>query len=135
MEASSHSPVEVLALVWFWYQGSVFSLQTAVLLPSQSTSRSAFQNTAWVHFDALQTKETRYGRRIIYGGHVISLARAISFDGLENALWMLAWNGATHANPTFASDTLYAFTDVVEKVDLGRGDEAQAEGAGVASSP
>ncbi len=81
-----------------------------------------FQNTAWVHFDALQTKETRYGRRIIYGGHIISLARAISFDGLENALWMLAWNGATHANPTFAGDTLYAFTDVLERVDLGRDD-------------
>ena len=81
-----------------------------------------YQNTAKVHFDSrLAGREG--GRRIVYGGHVISIARALSFNGLENAVRILAWNGGTHANPTFAGDTLYAFTDVLEKKTLsGRND-------------
>jgi 2-methylfumaryl-CoA hydratase len=77
-----------------------------------------YQNTARIHFDAHLTKETRFGRRLIYGGHIISLARSLSFNGLENALGMLAWNGGTHANPTFAGDTIYAWSDVLEKDDV-----------------
>ena len=41
-----------------------------------------WQNTAKVHFDATARED---GRRLIYGGHVISLARALSFNGLANA--------------------------------------------------
>ena len=41
-----------------------------------------WQNTAKVHFDATRRED---GRRLIYGGHVISLARALSFNGLANA--------------------------------------------------
>jgi 2-methylfumaryl-CoA hydratase len=78
-----------------------------------------YQNTARIHFDAhLMRKDPRFGRRLVYGGHVISVARALSFNGLENALGMLAWNGGTHANPTFAGDTLYAWTDVLAKAEL-----------------
>ena len=44
-----------------------------------------YQNTARVHFNQLQQQSSRHGRRIVYGGHVISVAHALSFDGLENA--------------------------------------------------
>ena len=77
-----------------------------------------YQNTAKVHFDAHAAKNTRFGKRLIYGGHVISLARALSFNGLENALAILAFNAGAHANPTFAGDTLYAYTDVLERAEL-----------------
>jgi 2-methylfumaryl-CoA hydratase len=77
-----------------------------------------YQNTARVHFDAHAAQDTRFGRRLIYGGHIISLARALSFNGLENALGILAFNAGTHANPTFAGDTIYAWTDVLAKADL-----------------
>ena len=77
-----------------------------------------YQNTARVHFDGHFMKGSAAGRRLIYGGHVISIARAQSFSGLENALRILAWNGGTHANPTFAGDTLYAFTDVLAATAL-----------------
>ena len=77
-----------------------------------------YQNTAKVHFDAHAAKNTRFGKRLIYGGHIISLARALSFNGLENALAILAWNGGTHANPTFAGDTIYAWTDVLDKAEI-----------------
>ncbi len=81
-----------------------------------------YQNTARVHFNHHSQKDTRLGARIVYGGHIISLAHMLSYDGLENALRILAFNAGTHANPTVAGDTLYAFTDVVERLELGRDD-------------
>jgi 2-methylfumaryl-CoA hydratase len=77
-----------------------------------------YQNTAKVHFDAHAAKSTRFGKRLIYGGHVISLARALSFNGLENALGILAINAGAHANPTFAGDTIYAYTEVLDRAEL-----------------
>jgi 2-methylfumaryl-CoA hydratase len=81
-----------------------------------------YQNTARVHFNQLQQASSRQGRRIVYGGHVISALHALTFDGLENVLAMAAWNGGSHTNPTFAGDTLFAWTDVLERIDLGRED-------------
>lgn len=77
-----------------------------------------YQNTARIHFNQHQAASGRFGRRLMYGGHVISIARALSFNGLENGLQMLAWNGGSHSNPTFAGDTVYAWTDVLEKADV-----------------
>ena len=78
-----------------------------------------YQNTAKVHFDALAQKESRFGKRLIYGGVAISLARALAFNGLANAAYMLAINGGRHVNPLFAGDTLYAWSEVLAKEDLG----------------
>ncbi len=84
-----------------------------------TTATRLYQNTARVHFDAhAMSKDARFGKRLMYGGHVISIARALSFNGLENGLGMLAWNGGTHANPTFGGDTIYAWTDVLDRADL-----------------
>ena len=77
-----------------------------------------YQNTSKVHFDAVQMKDSRFGRRLMYGGHVISVARALSFNGLEQVLGILAWNGGAHANPTFAGDTIYAYSVILDKSDL-----------------
>jgi 2-methylfumaryl-CoA hydratase len=77
-----------------------------------------YQNTAKVHFDGLAAKGTRFGKRLMYGGHVISVARAASFNGMENALGILAWNGGAHANPTFAGDTVYAYSEILDKAEL-----------------
>lgn len=77
-----------------------------------------YQNTAKVHFDALMQKGSRFGRRLIYGGHIISLARAISFNGLANAFKVAAINGGRHVAPTFAGDTIYAWSEVIAKTEL-----------------
>jgi 2-methylfumaryl-CoA hydratase len=77
-----------------------------------------YQNTAKVHFDAFAAKSTRFGKRLIYGGHIISLARSLAFNGLENVLSILAWNSGAHANPTFAGDTLYAWSEVLDTAEL-----------------
>lgn len=79
-----------------------------------------YHNTAKVHFNEHAMKGSRFGRRLIYGGHVISVAYALAYNGLENMLGMAAWNGGVHANPTFAGDTIYAFTEVLERAELPR---------------
>jgi 2-methylfumaryl-CoA hydratase len=81
-----------------------------------------YQNNARVHFNEVLQKQSRLGTRIIYGGHIISTAHGIAFDGLENALRVLAFNAGAHANPTVAGDTLFAWTEVLERIDLGRDD-------------
>ncbi|MCU0671789.1 MAG: MaoC family dehydratase [Myxococcota bacterium] len=85
-----------------------------------------YQNTAKVHFDAHAMKDSRFGKRLIYGGHVISLCRALSFNGLENTLGVLAFNGGQHVSPTFAGDTLYAWTEVLDKQRIGGRDDVGA---------
>jgi 2-methylfumaryl-CoA hydratase len=79
-----------------------------------------YQNSARIHFNQHQAQAGRFGRRLMYGGHVISVARALSFNGLENALGILAFNGGAHANPTFAGDTIYAWSEILETADLAR---------------
>jgi 2-methylfumaryl-CoA hydratase len=79
-----------------------------------------YHNTAQVHFDARGMADSRFGRRIVYGGHVISVAMALARNGLETALKIAAWNGGAHVAPTFAGDTLRAFTEVVERAELPR---------------
>ncbi len=82
-----------------------------------------YQNTARVHFNLHQMAASRFGRRLVYGGHVISVAWALAMNGLENAVCMLAWNGGSHVNPSFAGDTLYAWSEVLDKAPLaGRSD-------------
>ena len=71
-----------------------------------------WQNTAKVHFDVNARPD---GRRLIYGGHVISMARALSFNGLANAQTLLAINGGAHANPAMAGDTIYAGSTILDK--------------------
>jgi 2-methylfumaryl-CoA hydratase len=73
-----------------------------------------YQNSARVHFDNLLT----CGKPLVYGGLPLSLGYAQSFNGLENRLGIAGVNGGVHANPVHAGDTLYSFTDVLEKAEL-----------------
>ena len=77
-----------------------------------------YQNNARLHFDDVMMKKTAFGRRLMYGGHIISLCRALSNDGLENALCIVAINGGTHCNPSFGDDTIYTWTEVLDKWDV-----------------
>ncbi len=77
-----------------------------------------YQNTARVHFNQFAEANGRFGRRLIYGGHVISLARAISFNGLSNAVTIAAINGGRHVNPLFAGDTVFAWSQVLDRQEV-----------------
>jgi 2-methylfumaryl-CoA hydratase len=77
-----------------------------------------FQNTARVHFNQHIEGKARFGRRLVYGGHIISIARSLSFNGLANAFHVLGLNGARHAAPSFAGDTIYAWSEITGKAEL-----------------
>jgi len=82
-----------------------------------------YQNTAKVHFNQWTEGQGRFGRRLIYGGHVISLARALSFNGLGNAFHVAAINGGRHVSPLFAGMTVFAWSEVLDTAELpGRDD-------------
>lgn len=82
-----------------------------------------YQNNAKVHFNQFSEAQGRFARRLVYGGHVISLARALSFNGLANAFHLAAINGGRHAAPLFAGLTVFAWSEVLGKAELpGRSD-------------
>ncbi len=73
-----------------------------------------WQNTAKVHFDRTARPD---GNRLIYGGHVISMARALSFNGLANAQMIVGLNAGSHVNPCHAGDTVRAWSEVLDKAE------------------
>lgn len=77
-----------------------------------------YQNTAKVHFDQHAAGSTRFARRLIYGGHVISLARGLSFNGLGNAFHIAGINAGRHVAPLFAGDTVYAWSEVLQTAEI-----------------
>ncbi|MDN8615645.1 MaoC family dehydratase [Variovorax ginsengisoli] len=74
-----------------------------------------YQNNSRPHFDELQMRSSPVGRRLVYGGHVISICRALAYDGLENVLSILSIDGGTHVAPCVAGDTLYAYSEVLDR--------------------
>ncbi len=78
-----------------------------------------YQNTARVHFNQFAEQGGRFGRRLVYGGHVISLARALSFNGLANAFHIAGINGGRHVAPLFAGGTVFAWSEIIEKAPHG----------------
>ena len=73
-----------------------------------------WQNTAKVHFDTTARPD---GSRLIYGGHVISMARTLSFNGLANAQMIVGLNGGAHANPCLSGMTIRAWSEVLDKAE------------------
>jgi 2-methylfumaryl-CoA hydratase len=70
-----------------------------------------WQNTAKVHFDITQRSDQT---RLVYGGHIISLARSLSFNGLANAQLIAAINSGSHVNPCKAGDTVTAWSEILD---------------------
>ena len=82
-----------------------------------------YQNTAKVHFNLHEQAQGQFKRRLVYGGVVISLARALAFNGLANAFHIAAINGGRHVAPCFGGDTVYAWSEVLETAEIpNRGD-------------
>jgi 2-methylfumaryl-CoA hydratase len=73
-----------------------------------------YQNTARIHFNQFAESKGRFGRRLIYGGHAISLARTLTFNGFANAFHVAAINGGRHVNPLFAGCTVFAWSQILE---------------------
>ncbi|MDZ4738191.1 MAG: MaoC family dehydratase [Rhodospirillaceae bacterium] len=85
-----------------------------------------YQNNARVHFNQHVEAGGRFGRRIVYGGHIISLARALSANGLAGAFRLAAINGGRHSNPSFAGDTIYAWSEILDRATIAGRDDLGA---------
>jgi 2-methylfumaryl-CoA hydratase len=77
-----------------------------------------YHNTARVHFNQFAEAGGRFGKRLVYGGHVISIARALSYNGLSSALALAAINGGRHVGPVFAGDTIFAWSEVLDAAPI-----------------
>jgi len=77
-----------------------------------------YQNTARIHFDHFTESKGRFGKRLIYGGHAISLGRSLSFNGLANAFHVAAINGGRHVSPLFAGLTVFAWSEILAVAPL-----------------
>ena len=80
-----------------------------------SLATRLYQNNARVHFDQHLMQTSQKGKRLVYGGHIISICRALSYNGFANAIWPIAINGGTHANPSFAGDTIFCQSEIIAK--------------------
>lgn len=90
-----------------------------------SLATRLYQNNARVHFDQHMMDDSKHGKRLVYGGHIISLCRALSYNGLGNSVWLSAIHGGSHCNPSFAGDTIYSQSTIKEISDVaGRDDLA-----------
>ncbi len=75
-------------------------------------------NLARAHTDA---EASAYGRRLVYGGHTISMAGAQITRALPNLVTLLAWRGCDHTAPVFEGDRLWTEFRVEDKVRVSRG--------------
>jgi acyl dehydratase len=98
-------------------------------------------NLAKAHTDAASSP---YGKRLVYGGHTISMASAQITRALPNLVTLVAWRSCDHTEPVFEGDVLYTefsidakhplpigggLIDLRAVVHATRGDQAQNPGA------
>ena len=77
-----------------------------------------YNNSAHAHFDRRRAGGTAFGRRLVYSGHIMSLTRALTFEGFSNAFRIAAVNAARSVTPVGGGDTLYAWSEVLERIEL-----------------
>jgi itaconyl-CoA hydratase len=72
-------------------------------------------NTNPIHFDAAYAAKSQHGRCLVNGLLVIATVTGMSVKDIsENAIANLEYETIRHTAPTFAGDTLYAETTVLE---------------------
>jgi itaconyl-CoA hydratase len=83
-------------------------------------------NSASSHFDDVVMRDTMFKKRLQFGGVTASLIVGMaSQDTSENSLAELGMTNIRFKVPVFHGDTLYAYTEVLEKRDAGREDAGE----------
>jgi len=73
-------------------------------------------NMARAHTDA---SASAYGKRLVYGGHTISMASAQMTRALPNLVTLIAWRSCAHSAPVFEGDRLWTEFQVEDKQRMG----------------
>jgi acyl dehydratase len=80
-------------------------------------------NTADGHFNEHLMKQTPFGTRIVFGGVTASIVIGLAAqDTAENAIAELSITGLRLKHPVVHGDTLYAFSEVLDRQDSERND-------------
>lgn len=83
-------------------------------------------NTAAGHFDEVAMRGTPFGKRLQFGGVTAALIIGIaSQDTSENSLAEIGMTNIKFLVPVFHGDTLYAYTEVLEKKSADREDAGE----------
>ena len=73
-------------------------------------------NSNPLHFDAVYTSKTRWGKILVNSTFTLALIVGMSVsDVSENAVANLGWEDVKLPNPVFIGDTLYCETEVLAK--------------------
>ncbi|MGK0473334.1 MAG: 2-methylfumaryl-CoA hydratase [Candidatus Azotimanducaceae bacterium] len=73
------------------------------------------QNLAMTHTDAGRSV---YGKRLVYGGHTISMAAAQLSRAMPNLITLLGWYHCDHTSPVFEGDVLRASYTLQEQTPV-----------------
>ncbi len=83
-------------------------------------------NTAQGHFNEDQMVKSPMGHRIVFGGVTASMVIGLAMqDTGEQALAELGMDKVRFRTPVFHGDTLYAYSEVIEKKDGDRPDAGE----------
>ena len=83
--------------------GTAFAIEGRDTVTSAPELARATLNLAMAHTDPAAGPN---GRRLVYGGHTISLAGAAATRALPNLLTILAWRSCEHTAPVFEGDVI-----------------------------
>lgn len=83
--------------------GAVFEVQARETVTAATELARLTLNVARAHTDA---GGSAYGRRLVYGGHTISVAAAHATRALPALATIVAWRGCDHTGPVFEGDAL-----------------------------
>jgi itaconyl-CoA hydratase len=74
------------------------------------------QNTNPIHFDAVYSAQTEYGKPLVDSTFTLALVTGQSvMDVSQNAMANLGWDEVRLPNPLFEGDTVYSRSEVLEK--------------------
>jgi acyl dehydratase len=83
--------------------GTTFTIEGRDTVTGATELARATLNLASTHTDPAACT---YGRRLVYGGHTISLAGAAATRALPNLVTILGWRSCEHTGPVFEGDVL-----------------------------
>ncbi|ERN51306.1 MaoC family dehydratase [Alkalihalophilus marmarensis] len=74
------------------------------------------QNTNPIHFDEVYSKKTEFGRPLVDSTFTVALVTGQSVTDIsQNVMANLGWDEIQLPNPVFEGDTIYSYSEVLEK--------------------
>lgn len=74
------------------------------------------QNTNPIHFDSYYAEQTEFGKPLVDSTFTLALVTGQSVTDLsQNAMANLGWDEVRLPNPVFEGDTIYSYSEVLEK--------------------